>query len=226
MKSKLFNKGLGAAFLACFSLLVLSGTADVRAQNGSVITEGAQRNESYVRPCPETLHLEVTVRGVSAAGMSDGALEVNVSGGMPPYTCQWSTPGHVMVGENIDQLNEGEFYLQVVDANGCDATWSGRLGRGEVTSVTAGTPPAAQLWVAPNPARDYITIHYDLQASGVVSLEIHDRLGRHIATPINARQASGEHAVGLDVATLGAGVYHCQLRVAGELVTGSFVIQR
>ena len=226
MEVKLINKGLHAAVGACLFLFVLLGSADVQAQNGTVVTEGAQRNESYVRPCPETLHLEVTVRGVSAAGMSDGELQVKVSGGIPPYTCQWSTPGHVMVGESVDRLSEGEFYLQVVDANGCDATWSGRLGRGEVTSVTAGTPPAAHLWIAPNPARDFITIHYDLRAAGVVSLEIHDRLGRHIAMPINARQAAGDHSVGLDVGTMNSGVYHCQLRVDGKLVTGSFVIQR
>ena len=226
MKIKVFNKGLHAVTGTCFALLLFCWSGIAQAQNGTVITEGAQRNEAYVRPCPESLHLQVTMRGVSAAGLSDGSLEVDVSGGMPPYTCQWSTPGHVMVGESIDQLNEGDFYLQVVDANGCDATWSGRLGRGEVTSVSAGTPPAAHLWVAPNPARDYITIHYDLLAAGVVSLEIHDRLGRHIATPINARQASGEHSVGLDVASMGTGVYHCQLRIGDELVTGSFVIQR
>lgn len=54
--------------------------------------------------------------GVSCAGSSDGALEVNVSGGIEPYSFQWSNGGF---GSSINNLAAGTYEVTISDEAGC-----------------------------------------------------------------------------------------------------------
>jgi len=58
---------------------------------------------------------------VSCHGLNDGALDVNVTGGSPPYMYVWSNG---QVTEDITDLVAGPYELTVYDTSGCSTTQS------------------------------------------------------------------------------------------------------
>ena len=59
---------------------------------------------------------------VSCSGGSDGAIEIQVSGGTPDYTYAWTGPnGYTSTNQNISGLGVGFYSLTVTDANNCTA---------------------------------------------------------------------------------------------------------
>ncbi|PLX10368.1 MAG: adhesin, partial [Marinilabiliales bacterium] len=57
----------------------------------------------------------------SSAGMCDGMIEVHPSGGMPPYTFNWSTAS---ADSMITNLCSGWYDLTITDANACEQYFS------------------------------------------------------------------------------------------------------
>jgi hypothetical protein len=69
----------------------------------------------------------------------------------------------------------------------------------------------------PNPFNPSTNISFSIHASGVVSLQVFDVLGRAIATLVNETRAPGEYSVPWDATDLPSGVYFYKL-VAGNSV--------
>ena len=59
----------------------------------------------------------------------------------------------------------------------------------------------------PNPFNPTTTIEYALPASGYVTLEIYDVLGREVKTLVNDNESAGYHFVVFDASELPSGVY-------------------
>jgi gliding motility-associated-like protein len=53
---------------------------------------------------------------ISCTGAADGAVQVNTSGGVGPYTITWSTGANTQI---INNLGPGTYYVFVTDASGC-----------------------------------------------------------------------------------------------------------
>lgn len=71
---------------------------------------------------PTPLDLTVDAYDVSCFGLCDGAADVDVTGGTPPYTFDWTTfPGGIGIGatDSINGLCPGEYQIIVTDDNGC-----------------------------------------------------------------------------------------------------------
>lgn len=63
------------------------------------------------------------ITGVSCFGGSNGAIAINVTGGTPGYTYQWSGPdGFSSTNEDISGLVAGAYEITVTDVNGCTRT--------------------------------------------------------------------------------------------------------
>ncbi|MBI5915865.1 MAG: gliding motility-associated C-terminal domain-containing protein, partial [Bacteroidetes bacterium] len=58
----------------------------------------------------------VSSTDASCFGVCDGAISVNVTGGIPPYQVSWSNGG---IGTSISNLCDGNYTATVTDANGC-----------------------------------------------------------------------------------------------------------
>ncbi len=225
--------GKPTLLLICKSFVVLwAMTLAAPAQDNADPTpysvQGAQDDERYKRPCPELLSLKVHMENVSADGHSDGRLTVDISGGQPPYTCQWSGIGLSQSGTALANLSAGDYYLVVIDAQGCDATWRGSLASTTTTGVGSSVGKGIEngmLSIAPNPAAGMVTISYALAADATVRLEISDQLGRLLGTPVSAVQTAGRYTVAFDAAPQSAGVYYCRLHIDSELITRNFVVQ-
>lgn len=68
--------------------------------------------------------IEISVNDVSCAsfGSADGAIDIDVSGGAPPYTFQWfdfSSGVVIETTEDLTDVPDGQYYILVSDANGC-----------------------------------------------------------------------------------------------------------
>ena len=68
---------------------------------------------------PPALQLSTTVTPVGCSGGTNGAIDLSVSGGTPPYTYDWSG---LSSSEDLTGLPAGDYTVIVTDANGCTAT--------------------------------------------------------------------------------------------------------
>jgi hypothetical protein len=101
---------------------------------------------------------------LASCGTNDGAIDLSVTGGTPPYVYQWSNGKS---SSSLAELYAGTYVIQVTDATGCVKTESfvvsensdlavsltpnflqcHQEGQGEVTSsVSGGTAPYTYLW--------------------------------------------------------------------------------
>ncbi len=107
----------------------------------------------------------VQIQHVSCFGGSNGAISVNATGGIPPYTYNWSNG---MTGASITGLTAGNYTVTATDMTGCTGAGSYTINQppainitinqtsqnlcfGDATadlsaSVAGGTPPYTAIW--------------------------------------------------------------------------------
>ncbi|MCP4123056.1 MAG: T9SS type A sorting domain-containing protein [Bacteroidetes bacterium] len=84
---------------------------------------------------PEAMDLSaVSVTDASCNGGDDGAIDITVTGGTPPYTYSWDNGDDT---QDIDGLTAGDYSGTITDANGC--TFSGTITVGEPDELTITT---------------------------------------------------------------------------------------
>ncbi len=103
-------------------------TVTVTDANGCTSTSNVTIDE------PALLVITIdTVIDVSCFGGADGIIDVNVTGGTPPYLYTW-TP-NVGNGPTVTNLSAGSYIVDVTDAHGCTAT----------LTITVNEPPLLTL---------------------------------------------------------------------------------
>jgi hypothetical protein len=83
-------------------------------------------NGKYFTPCSKTIKNVITIIGVvtnvSTVDGSDGAIAIEINGGLPEYSFQWLDSNNQIVAggdqQNISNLVEGSYSVVVTDANG------------------------------------------------------------------------------------------------------------
>ncbi|MBK6996390.1 MAG: T9SS type A sorting domain-containing protein [Lewinellaceae bacterium] len=86
---------------------------------------GCSKTTSVTITQPTAISLSSTIVNPSNCFVADGSIDLNVSGGTPGYTYDWSNDGSdVPDNDPQDLLNivEGTYTVTVTDANGCIAT--------------------------------------------------------------------------------------------------------
>lgn len=112
----------------------------------------------------------VNIKGLSCAGDADGAIEIEIVGGTPPFTITWSNPAYNGMTA-ISNLPAGSYGVTVSDAAGCweakttglvaptevdfscqkvsdVSTVGGQDGSGSI-SISGGIPPYWIIWSGP-----------------------------------------------------------------------------
>ncbi len=72
--------------------------------------------DSVIVNQPGALSLSMITTNVSFTGLSDGAIDLLISGGTQPYSYYWS---NTVILEDLPNIPEGVYYITVTDNNGC-----------------------------------------------------------------------------------------------------------
>lgn len=105
---------------------------------------GCQTNENFTIDYVAPLEISATVADVSCFGAQDGAVNLEINGGSPPFALSWNTGAS---GANVNQLAGGE-YTYNLSATGC----------GQARSV-----------VVYEPAILGAEVFFDLQTDGLIT---------------------------------------------------------
>lgn len=72
---------------------------------------------------PDSIILQAQIEPVSCLAGSDGSITLNISGGIYPYSVQWTGENSFSATtQNLDNLLPGNYTATVSDANGCTAS--------------------------------------------------------------------------------------------------------
>ncbi len=168
------------------------------ASNHAVVTE----------PSPLTTLLEKIVDAVGTT--PTGSINLSVSGGIAPYTYQW-TKANVTIGteKNLTNVPAGNYSLLVTDANGCTLysaifTIKSLTGIEEVSSLT-------YFKCSPNPTSSNLNVSLQLIEPQLVSVVLLDALGKIIET--KPAISTSVYDTQFEVSNLPAAVYFLRIAV-------------
>ena len=152
------------------------------------------------------------------AGQNDGAINLTVTGGTPPYTYDWDNDG---TGDNDDTedlsgLSTGPYAVVVTDANGCTATLTDTVGVN-----TSGIDELAKLnfTLYPNPSAGLVTIKFEqLPSNGVINVMTTD--GKNILT-----KSVNNEVMDIDLSSVAKGVYIIEIVSEENRIPTRVIIQ-
>lgn len=139
---------------------------------------------------------------IPATGAGTGAIFVNISGGTPPYQLFWSNGSTL---QNILGLNAGEYQLDIIDDNGCTASFTFQV---PLNTSVDNHQKQQLIKVFPNPFSDNLwIIPSDDWINRNLKLEVFNTLGLLVWQEAGIR---GEMQLNLD--KLPSGIYHYVLK--------------
>ncbi len=130
----------------------------------------AETGEFNVTTTP--ISLSASVINESAPNTHDGAVDLSIAGGYPPYQYVWSNG---VTTQDISGLTGGTYTVTVTDANGCTKSIS------TTVSTTSGAGEAAffqQFQLSPNPSNGLSSLSLKLHKPAALRVEIRDWAGR------------------------------------------------
>ena len=68
------------------------------------------------QPTPFTAKI-ATIQNINCNGVSEGSIDIDVSGGVPPYKYRWSNG---MITQDINDVLAGDYSITIIDANRCE----------------------------------------------------------------------------------------------------------
>ncbi len=126
--------------------------------------------------------MSLIISSTPSAG-NNGSISLNVNGGTPPFTYQWSNGQTTQI---ITDLSPGTYSVTTIDANGCTV-----VEQIEVESITNNEElPEANFMLYPNPNNGVFNIAFGMDGS--YSFQVLDVLGREVTTTKQVDVLAGE----------------------------------
>lgn len=173
--------------------------------------------------CNEVINVDVNAPSPMGGGTSlthellgnDGAVNLSISGGTPPYSFDWTGPGgFTATTEDISGLTEGVYNVTITDANGCSFS----ISNVTITSSVTISENGIEFNIYPNPAQKEFTLA--LGEGQNVTLVLYDALGNIVLS----QEATKTTTIG--VSTLAKGIYVYTITdQSGLQSTGRLVIE-
>ena len=176
------------------------------------VTAGTCVRTDSVSIADDTYALNVsgTTINASTANATDGAINVSVSGGVPPYITSPS---------DLTALSPGQYIVTVTDSNLCTKTDTFTVS---FANTIAQLSPLSSWQVYPNPFSETLQFSFlGVATNTQYTLEIVDALGRIVYA--DKIVASG---FSIETSNWQSGVYSLRLTAVGETITRKLVLQR
>ncbi len=171
---------------------------------------------------PQPLAIEVVNLGHDINQQSNGFVEVDVTGGTPPYAYEWSLGGTPISEEqNINNLTTGTYSLLITDANECviledSIVVESIVPVGEIEEVPV-------VVIQPNPSGGAFWVRLDLNVPAEVHIEVFDLLGRRVAA-VEKEEVVDKKSFAFDFLEIPAGVYPVKVTVANTVIVQPVVV--
>lgn len=162
--------------------------------------------------------IAVTVDNITQEvdGTCDGAIEISVEGGTSPYEYTWTGPdGFSGDTEDITGACDGDYFLNIEDANGCTFEYEGSI---EITIGIEELEGGVELTVYPNPSNGQINVVLEGLAGQDVSYTLTDVAGRIIEN-VELNGANGLYTQVVDITGEADGTYMLNLVVGQSTKT-------
>lgn len=178
---------------------------------------GCQTTAAYTLTEPPQLVI-VNVNTTNATpGQPDGALQVSIQGGLPPYKYQWFQNDSLLVGQEeplLDSVPTGFYRVTITDSLGCSVS-SGLLPIG--STITGDPVWDAQVILYPNPTTGLLYVRLELPSSTRIVSRVLDAIGREVLLQEHGDYRTGE--VTVDLSKQAAGIYFVQLLLDEHILT-------
>ncbi len=176
----------------------------------------------------EPSQLVLTVTGSTdetGVDLNNGTISVNVSGGTPVYTYEWTDPDGDVVSTQEDPTNlpPGDYTLMVTDANGCERSLATFVNIDEYVGI-AELSNGLSIKVSPNPTMGEFTLNMTGLSGEKVSFMITDAQGR-LVQEVELGNRSGENLHRVDLTPQSAGVYFLHLFIGEQQTTVKVIKQ-
>ncbi len=151
----------------------------------------------------------------ATSGSNNGTASVNnLSGGVAPYSVQWSNG---LSGNTATNLAAGTYSVTITDANGCEkvssVTVNESVGVNELNSGLSFT-------LLPNPASEEVTLSINLSTEAVINVS--NVLGQSL---LQTKALATQTSIKIQISDLAAGVYYVELISNGKKSVKQLVIQ-
>lgn len=148
----------------------------------------------------------------------NGAIAIEVSGGIPPYSYLWSYQARET--QNISGLDGGEYTVTVIDAVGCQA--SAKFDVPHILGLSE-SPNVDFYQLYPNPVRETLYIEANFRKSLASKIYIVNMLGEIVktvhTTPANKLNLE------VDMHAHPEGIYFIKVEIDGKVETWKFIKQ-
>ncbi|MBL7943263.1 MAG: T9SS type A sorting domain-containing protein, partial [Flavobacteriales bacterium] len=176
----------------------------------------------------EPSQLVVTVTGSTdetGVNANDGSISVNVSGGTPGYTFEWTDPDGNVVSTDEDptDLPPGDYTLLVTDANGCERSLAQFVNIEEYVGISE-LSNGLSVKVSPNPTMGEFVLNMSGLNGEKVNYMITDTQGR-LVQEMELGNRRGENVHRVDLSPQAAGIYYLHLFIGSQQTTIKVVKQ-
>ncbi len=159
--------------------------------------------------CPPSLGLNASITPVSSAGGTDGAVSVQPSQGLAPYSYEWSNGN---TSNSITGLAEGNYTLTVTDALGCVSVLVAMVG---LPTNTKEIDLVNHFRLMPNPTSGHTMLDVGFLSEVDFSVRVLSPVGQTLYRFEEQYTLGGTYP--LDLSQVGAGVYFVQVMVDGTV---------